>query len=42
MQVSEIYRKLGIHPDFTPVDTAMNQVGVGIVVGFAMLDQHDD
>lgn len=40
--LSEAYEELGVEPDFTPVDTVFNQVGVGIAVGFAMLEINDE
>ncbi|AQT27798.1 hypothetical protein HOR67_gp36 [Ralstonia phage RS-PI-1] len=40
--LSELYEDAGVEPDFTPVDTVFNQVGVGIAVGFAMMEQDDE
>lgn len=39
--LSELYEAEGIEPDFTPVDTVFNNVGAGIAVGFAMLNNDE-
>lgn len=41
MNQSQLYEELGVEPDTTPVDTMFQQVGVGIAVGFAMLDNDE-
>jgi len=41
MNQTELYEDLGVESDTTPVDTMFNLVGVGLTVGFAMLDNDE-